>query len=368
MVVPYPILPTDEGGRVRAFNLLKYHSRNGKAILFSPRSIAYSSEHLPFRVYQTTPARRINQIIHPAFMRRAYAIAWDERPDVFVAEYPWSGLHAAYLARRLGVPFVYDAPNVEADRFRATGARTWPAIAMYERVITRLADAVFAVSEDDRVRFRRRGVSENKLQVVPNGIDPSVLRPDAASRDRVRRDLGLPEDTRMILFFGQLDYAPNREAVGLIHDEVLPRLDALGGQYMFIIAGKNGEKMRSFYVHPRLRFTGPVPAIADYINAADAVAVPVCSGGGTRLKVLESVACGAPVVSTTAGAEGVDTAACGDLLTVVDDWDSFVRALASGTTRPRGNVPAAFIDMYSWAHIVDRIRWPAPKPQKRVPS
>ena len=361
MIVPYPIFPPDEGGRVRAYNMLKHLSPEHETVLFTPRSAGNATSDLPTRIYETTPEGRRHQIIDAGFLRRAHEIARRERPDVIVAEYPWPGLHAAYLARRLGVRFVYDAPNVEADRFRNTGSRAWPAVSAYERLVTRLASSVLTVSAEDRARFRQRGVQGHKLQIVPNGIDPAVIRPDAAAGAGVRGELGIGADTKMLLFFGQLSYAPNREAVDLIAHEVIPRLDAMGQEYVFVIAGKNGGQLRSFYTHPRMRFTGAVADIAPYINAADAVAVPVASGGGTRLKVLESIACGRLVVATTVGAEGIDRTACGDFLTVMDDWDGFATALtrpAGGTT---GNVPAPFLDMYSWANIVGRIEWPAGK-------
>ena len=99
--------------------------------------------------------------------------------------------------------------------------------------------------------------------------------------------------------------------------------------------------------------------MAPYINAADAVAVPVRSGGGTRLKILESIACATPVVSTSVGAEGINRPACAPLLTVADDWDAFAAALAAPRDVKAGNVPGPFLDMYSWATIASRIEWPA---------
>ncbi len=362
MIVPYPIFPPDEGGRVRAYNILKYLAPEHATLLFTPRSAGNATSDLSTRIFETTPEGRRHQIIDAGFLRRAHDIAKRERPDVIVAEYPWPGLHAAYLARRLGVPFVYDAPNVEADRFRSTGSRAWPAVSEFERVVTRLASGVLTVSAEDHARFRQRGVPDRKLQIVPNGIDPGLLHPDARAGARIRAELGIAPATNIMLFFGQLSYAPNREAVDLIANELIPRLDAITQDYVFVIAGKNGEQLRSFYTHPRMRFTGPVPSIAPYINAADAVAVPVASGGGTRLKVLESIACARPLVSTTVGAEGIDRAACGEFLTVVDGWDGFANALLRPLGANAGNVPAPFLDMYSWANIVKRIKWPAAKP------
>lgn len=361
MIVPYAIFPPDEGGRVRAYNMLKQLSPEHETMLFMPRSPGNAASDLSTKIFETTPEGRRHQIIDAGFLRRAHEIARREQPDVIVAEYPWPGLHAAYLARRLRVPFVYDAPNVEADRFRSTGSRAWPAVSAYERLVTRLATSVLTVSAEDHARFRQRGVPERKLQIVPNGIDPAVIHPDAAAGARVRDELGVGAETRMLLFFGQLSYAPNREAVDLIAHELVPRLDAMGQDYVFVIAGKNGEQLRSFYTHQRMRFTGAVSDIAPHINAADAVAVPVSSGGGTRLKVLESIACARPVVSTTVGAEGIDRAACGEFLTVVDGWDDFAEALVRPASANVGNVPAPFLDMYSWANIVKRIEWPAGK-------
>jgi glycosyltransferase involved in cell wall biosynthesis len=260
------------------------------------------------------------------------------------------------VARRLGVPLVLDAPNVEAARFRSTGARSWPLVSLYERFVTRIASRVFVVSEEDRRRFADRGVAASKMVLVPNGVDPDVMHPDAAVRAAMRRELGVDEGTRLLLFFGQLEYAPNREALAVIAGEILPRLDASGAAYRLIVAGKGSAG--AVAAHPRARVLGTVPSVAPYINAADAVLAPIMSGGGTRLKILESIACGTPVVSTTAGAEGIDRGACGDLLAICDGWDEFAARLMAEEPVKAGNVPNGFVDMYSWAHIVKRIEWP----------
>lgn len=361
MIVPYPIFPPDEGGRVRAYNLLKQISREHEVVLFTPKSPANATCDLDIRLYETTSPGRRRQILDPGFLRRAMKIARDEQPDVIVSEYPWPGLHGAYLARRLGKPLILDAPNVEGDRFRSTGSRVWRVVSVYEGAVARMAARVLVVSGEDRQRLVRKGVPSSKIQVVPNGVDPEALNPDPVSGATVRRELGIGADTLMILFFGQLSYPPNQEAVRVIEREIAPRLQRSGTDFAFVIAGKNAP--RDVFGGGRgnngapVRFVGAVPAIGPYINAADVVAVPVTSGGGTRLKVLESLACGTPVVSTPAGAEGIDLAASEGLLRVADGWDAFVDTLGTPGVK-RGNVPARFLDMYSWAGIASRIEWP----------
>jgi glycosyltransferase involved in cell wall biosynthesis len=357
MIVPYAIFPPDEGGRIRAYNLLKQLSSQHEVLLLTPQSDANRTNDLPARLFETTPAGRRNQFVSPRFLRRAPEIVRRERPDVVLIEYPWPGLHAMYLQRRCGVPFVLDAPNVEGERFRSTGARYWRAVDAYERLVARRARRVFAVSEDDRARFIDRGIAPSKVQVVPNGVDPDRLHPDEQLRAATRRELGAGDATRLMLFFGQLDYWPNREALHVIADEVLPRIDASGGDVRIVITGKRPPKLPRLFEHPRVTYAGIVPSMLPYLNAADAVMAPLLSGGGTRLKLLESIACGTPVVSTTAGAEGIERAAFGELLVVEDGWDGFVKRLLDREHVKRGNVPAPFLDMYSWANIVRRIDW-----------
>jgi glycosyltransferase involved in cell wall biosynthesis len=353
MIAPYPVYPANEGGRVRAANLLKQWSATGNgAVLFSPRGTEGAGPE-SVSMHHLTGRGRARQFIDPGFLRRAPEIARRERVDVVVSEYPWPGLHGAYLARRLRVPFVLDLPNVEADRFRSTGSPAWPYVAAYERIVTRLARRIFVVSEDDRRRLTARGVGAERIRIVPNGVDPGELYRDEAARAETRARLGIADDVRVVLFFGQLSYAPNQEALAVLERELAPRLARRNDRTEVIVVGKReGTEMPA-----GVRYAGTVPHMRPYINAADVVAVPVTSGGGTRLKILETVACGTPVVSTAVGAEGIDRGVCGGLLTVVHGWEDFAEALASDDVK-RGNTPPGFIDMYSWASIASRIEWP----------
>ena len=357
MIVPYPIFPPDEGGKRRAYSLLKYLAAQHELVLMTPRSKANKHNDLRVKLYETTAPGRLHQIVSPAFLRYTPEIIRAERPDVILTEFPWSGLHASYLARRFHIPMVLDAHNVEGHRFRSSGKRYWPLIAGYESIVAKSAKRVFVVSREDRERYVRAGVPRSKIEIVPNGVDPAIMRPDADAGAAVRAALGIGPATTVLLFFGQLEYAPNREALDIIAREILPRVTS---DAQIVIAGKGDVgALRNSLPAGRVRFAGAVPDIAPYINAADVVLAPIISGGGTRLKILESIACGTPVVSTTLGAEGIDPGVCGGLLSVVDGWEAFVaRVLADRPVKP-GNVPAGFLDLYSWASIVGRIDWAA---------
>jgi glycosyltransferase involved in cell wall biosynthesis len=356
MLAPYPIFPVDEGGRSRAYNLLKHLSPRHDLALLTPGRADSPRIDLDVSVYHTRPGRR-RQIVSPTTLWRATQAARRERPDIILCEYVWSGLHAALLSRRFGIPYYIDAPNVEGVRFRRAGDRSWRLIDAYERLVARGARKVFAVSQEDRARFVARGVRADKIDVIPNGVDTTKIFPDAAAGASVRRDLGIDESATVLLFAGQLDYAANREALAALDREILPRLDRLAPGYTMLVVGKgNTESLRSEYPHPRLRFMGRVESVAPYINASDAMLVPIISGGGTRLKIIETIACGVPAISTSIGGEGIERGACGDLLTIADGWDRFASA-ASVRIPKRAAPPTGFLEMYAWANIIKRVRF-----------
>ncbi len=355
MIVPYPIVPIDEGGRSRAYNLMRHLRKRHEVVLLTPPMTGNAALDLDVTVYEIAGAGRRRQILSPPFLARATRVIKQERPDCILSEYVWSGLHAMLLSQAFGIPYDLDAPNVEGLRFLRAGSWFWFFVEPYERLVARSARNVFAVSDEDRALFVTRGVREENVRVVPNGVNIAAIHPDVEARAALRRGLGIGEHARVLLFFGQLDYAANRQALTVLEEQILLRLDRRLGDYVLLVAGKGDqEELRRLYRHPRLRLLGPVDEISPYINAADTVLVPLLSGGGTRLKIIESIACGVPVVSTTIGAEGIDRSVCGDLLAIADTWDAFAAAVATPPDR-RSAPPSGFIDTYSWTNIVNRL-------------
>jgi glycosyltransferase involved in cell wall biosynthesis len=162
---------------------------------------------------------------------------------------------------------------------------------------------------------------------------------------------------KLILFFGQLKYPPNAQALRTITERILPRLDS-DFRLLVVGGGLSSGSARRLSSPPRLILAGPVENIADYIRAADVVAVPLEHGTGTRLKILESVACGVPVLSTSIGAEGLNRAALGDHVIVEDDWKSWPDALVQAAGLKHRPPRDAFVEYYDWRNIVRRINLP----------
>lgn len=257
---------------------------------------------------------------------------------------------------RTRLPVYLDAPDVIGafpEQLRGLYGRFVP---MYERWVARSAARTFVCSEVDRRRFLALGVPADRLEIVPNGVDTTEFRPDDAARGRVRRELAV-EDRNVTLFFGQLGYCANLEGLALFVERVLPKLDA---RTCLVVVGRglDPDEATRLSALPNVIVTGEVDRISDYVNAVDVSIVPLLHGTGTRLKILESLACGMPVLSTTAGAEGLELEELGAHAVVEDDWSRWPKLITELGTLPRQPASPRFVQTYDWRAIFDRLTLP----------
>ncbi|OLC26249.1 MAG: hypothetical protein AUH40_04525 [Chloroflexi bacterium 13_1_40CM_65_17] len=153
------------------------------------------------------------------------------------------------------------------------------------------------------------------VAVVPNGVDIDHFRPDFQS--------GRP-DSNSIVFTGLMTYRPNADGAAYFIRHVLPRIRRVRPEVTFTAVGWGG--LPEALLSPRVRATGRVDDVRPFLARAGAVVVPLRMGSGTRLKVLEALAMGRPVVSTSLGCEGLH-AHHGEHLLVADEPDSFAEAV-----------------------------------------
>jgi polysaccharide biosynthesis protein PslH len=143
-----------------------------------------------------------------------------------------------------------------------------------------------------------------KIHVVPNGVDAKYFYP--TQTEEVRQSDRSCSSNRSLLFVGSMDYHANIDAVTWFAREVWPEIAQRHPELDFTIAGRNPSREVRALTSERVRVAGTVEDVRPYYRSALAVIVPLRIGGGTRLKILEAMAAGVPVVSTHLGAEGID--------------------------------------------------------------
>ena len=129
---------------------------------------------------------------------------------------------------------------------------------------------------------------------------------------------------------GNLDYYPNREAVEVLSSVVAPIVLNKIRNVKFFIVGKTSKELKS----STLFFTGFVENVSDVLSISDVAVAPLFHGSGTRLKILEYLSCGLPVVSTSIGAEGLDVQD-GVNIFIEDDLEGFASRIIDVLSDPQ---------------------------------
>jgi glycosyltransferase involved in cell wall biosynthesis len=200
---------------------------------------------------------------------------------------------------------VIDEHNIESEVFRrmCEGERSVPRRAFnrieylrcrrFERTSWKRADAC-VVTSDRELPTVRACAPNTPVATVPNSVDLAYFEPSGAT----------PEP-HTVVFNGILTYRPNVDAVRYLIDDIWPLVRARQPDARLTLIGRNDGVDTRAMMAPGVDLMGEVPDIRPYVHRAAVVAVPVRIGGGTRLKVVEGLAMGKPIVSTTLGCEGL---------------------------------------------------------------
>jgi len=344
LLSPCDIFPPVHGSSTAIYYTIKHLAQNHQieallSRLYSQRGpIDLTHPHLSIRYAKESPLDRLGYkglLINPFYLKAAREIAASFRPDIIQAELLWTALTAYYLKRSLGKPVVLVQENVEYLKFKRMGlGEPFLSFIRYlERWGCRGADKVVALSEVDKgFIVELYGIPPERVVVIPHSIDLATFayRPEGAALVREKLSLG---QAFVLTFVGKLDYIPNERAVRYIAEEVRPAVLSRHPEAVFLIIGQNYENLTS-YGDEHLLFAGFVDGrrevtsnLADYLSASDLVLVPLDSGSGTRVKILEAAACGRPIVSTRLGAEGQDFVSGEEILLTDALGEEFVRGV-----------------------------------------
>lgn len=226
--------------------------------------------------------------------------------DVVILEHSFMG----YYALPTGSPTVLDQHNVESEiLFRASRnersliRRAYNLLEYWryrsdEERICRAADLILATSTHDRDAMRSWG-RVPPCTVVPNGVDTSYFAP--------MEDGDGGDQPASLVFTGSMHYAPNTEAMLYFAAEIWPLIQQQAPEVSLkIVGGAPPAEIRQLADLPNVTVTGSVPDVRPYLANAQVIVAPLRIGGGTRLKILEAMAMGRAIVSTSIGCEGLE--------------------------------------------------------------
>ncbi len=218
----------------------------------------------------------------------------------------------------------------------------------FEKKVWKASDRVLAMSESEAA-YIDRVAGPGKARIVPNGVDIDFFRFRPS-------DATVSAAPPRLLFVGNLQHRPNAQGIDIFLRTSWPTLAETFPQLELHIVGPGAsEKLRARHGR-RVIFHGYVDDVRPHLAAVTVMVVPIFSGGGTRLKVLEALASGTPLVSTSLGSEGLSITNGREAL-LADSAPDFQNGVAALLRQPERRAALADAgrrlveERYSWASI-----------------
>lgn len=301
----YKRLPISSGGDWWTFQLLTDLARNNSVNMlytseksseegYFPKEISFDTHFLPSRVKWSRVSTWLD-IIRPDMLWDKAQIRDIEADCVFTSVY---GYHiAAYVASKNDAPLVLFMHDVAWQYVKSLGSPLHRPLHILENWILNRVDAVITISTRD-YDYAVKHASCRVFHIPPQP-DAHVFSPDGA-----RFDYG--GDLFNVVFYGSLDRYQNRVALTFIAKELVPALvrERSNGAFKVHVFG-SGKAPEDLLSGTGINFIGAVSDPGLYIRGADAIIIPIKNASGVKLRAVESLACGKPVVATPEAVQGL---------------------------------------------------------------
>jgi glycosyltransferase involved in cell wall biosynthesis len=327
-VLPYLPWPTTSGGKTRQYHLLRSLATKGHRITLLAQSKtpldAEARDALEPMLERLIVLPR-RPVRHPLTLLYALLAPWpllatvngasralrqqleqllDSPWDIVQIEHSYAFQPCAGALAKRRQPFVLTEHNLESSLGTATYARlpAWLApfahydqwrARLWERKVFSLARRVIAVTPDDAVAMKR--LTTTPVDVVVNGVDTQAFS-----------DVQADSPSSRVLFVGNYEYAPNVDAIQWALDEIFPLVWRQCPLARFVVAGyAMPAHWAQRWPDERIEWLGFVPDLPKLQARCALFFAPLRHGGGSKLKVLEALAGGLPLVTTAQGASGL---------------------------------------------------------------
>jgi sugar transferase (PEP-CTERM/EpsH1 system associated) len=370
--VPFP---PDRGDKIRSYNILKHLAGRGRVHLATfaddEADVAAAEAlrpmvgrlHVERRSRSKAAAAAVGLATGKAMSVAAFGSAGMARfVDAVTREqqiggvYIFSGQMAQYAPDDR--PFVMDFVDMDSEKFAAYGAaaqgpmrwvwkREAARLFAFERAVAKKAAVSLFVSDAEAGLFRdRTRLPLDRVQALENGIDLDRYRPAP------HRGGAAP----LIVFTGQMDYAPNIEAAAGFAREAMPAIRARHADARFAIVGRKPDaRLLALHGKDGVEVTGEVPDVRPWLTDANVVVAPLRIARGVQNKVLEAMAMARPVVASPQAFEGIDAAPDRDLI-VADGSQAEAEAVLALLADP---ARAEAIGAAARARVEARYAWKA---------
>ena len=377
--IPYPL---DDGGAIAMYRALENLSRAGHEVTLAALNTRKHREDpgVMNGVVSRVVAADVDTTPNP--LKALYSLLFSQLPynvsrfysgkfeaeltelleqedfDVVQMEGIYLAMYLPVVRRLADAPALLRAHNVEYKIWRSYAqAETSPLKRWYFRQLAKKGErferrklkkfhGVIALTEEDGVDFRKLGY-EGPLEAIPVGINCPESTPP-------------PEENLALAFLGSLEWLPNIQGLRWFLEKVWPDVLKAVPECVFHIAGKNPPESLAKWKYPNTVIHGPVPDAGVYLAKYPVVVVPLLSGSGVRVKILEAFAHRRCVVTTPRGISGI-RAENGVHLAVADKPADFAAECVRLLNNPeeRKNLACAARSLveeaYSWRALTERM-------------
>jgi len=378
---PYPPL---SGSAIKTYNILKHLSLRHEINLLTfirgegeIRFISHLSKYCRQVDFCTIKRSKGLNLIHAAkslLAAESFIITRDyhprmraktldllkDKPDLIYADHLQM---FQFVPRPAPCPVLLDDHNVEwriIERFASTGASRvqrlfaaleWGKLRAYELDACRRAALVLTVTPQDKDVLVSNGISAEKVFPLPVGVDTDWLKP-----------IQLAAESKKVLMLGTMSWPPNADAVTYFVKAIYPLIKGEIPEVRFAVVGANPPRaIRALgRLDSSIEIAGYVEDIRAAVESIGVFVVPLRIGSGMRVKILDAMALGLPIVTTSIGCEGI-LLTPGEHALVADNPAEFanavVRLLRNYDERVRlGSAGRGLVEkLYSWPSILDRL-------------
>ena len=310
----------------------------------STRAIAGYLNYKPRSIIDTYSAD-MAKLIKETLQNGRFDLVIASQVDMAAYKDHFAGYSALFDEVEIGA-FHQQVAQAALPTGRARAALRWWKYQKYIASLVRGFHYCTVVSEPERMLLVKAGVPAEKIQLLPNSVDLKAYR-----------GIGGEPERNTLIFPGSIRFYANHDAVAWFLKDIFPLIRNEAPEVQLKITGDQGDI--SFPHQPGVHFTGFLEDVKPAIASSWISLAPIRMGGGTRLKILESMSLGTPVVSTSKGAEGLAVIHNEHLL-LADTPQEFagqvIRLLFDAQLRHAlgENGKRLVSEQYDWAKTLDR--------------